>query len=242
MTLYTVSNLTQKYGDRTVLQIDSLGIQPGEVFALVGPSGAGKSTLLRLLGLIEQPSQGQVSIHLNGRAVTSTNAAIAERRQIAMVFQRPVLISASVRANIAFGLRIRGHRNCTAEVEQALDHVSLSPLIDAKANTLSGGEIQRVALARALVLEPQVLLLDEPTANLDPYNVRVIEDRIREQHLNHGTTMVLVTHNIFQARRLATRVALILDGELIEVGPTESFFNSPRDPRTSAFISGDLVY
>jgi tungstate transport system ATP-binding protein len=242
MTLFTVSNLVQQYGDRTVLRIDSLQIQPGEIFALVGPSGAGKSTLLRLLGMIEQPSQGQVAITLDGRTVTSSNASIAERRRLAMVFQRPVLISASVRANIAFGLRIRGHRNCTAKVEQALDRVSLLSLIDAKANTLSGGEMQRVAVARALVLEPQVLLLDEPTANLDPYNVRVIEDRIREQHQHHGTTMVLVTHNIFQARRLATRVALILDGELIEVASTEAFFESPRDPRTSAFVSGELVY
>ena len=102
--------------------------------------------------------------------------------------------------------------------------------------------MQRVAVARALVLEPQVLLLDEPTANLDPYNVRLIEDLIREQHQSYHTTIILVTHNVFQAQRLATRVALILDGELVEVAPTEQFFASPRDPRTAAFISGDLVY
>lgn len=242
MTLYTVSDLTQKYGDRTVLRIDSLEIESGEIFALVGPSGAGKSTLLRLLGLIEQPFQGRVEVNLNGTTVCASSASVTERRQIAMVFQRPVLISASVRTNVAFGLRIRGHRNCASTVEQALKQVSLSPLIDAKANTLSGGEMQRVAVARALVLEPQVLLLDEPTANLDPYNVRVIEERIRAQHQNHGTTMVLVTHNVFQARRLATRVALVLDGELVEVAPTETFFDAPQDPRTSAFVSGDLVY
>jgi len=102
--------------------------------------------------------------------------------------------------------------------------------------------MQRVAVARALVLEPKVLLLDEPTANLDPYNVRIIEDLIREQHQTYGTTIILVTHNVFQARRLATRVALLLDGGLVEVGPTAQLFDSPRDPRTAQFMSGELVY
>lgn len=239
---YDVSNLVHRYGERTVLRIDSLRIDPGEIFALVGPSGAGKSTLLRLLGLLEAPSQGQLSLRLNGQSFTHATASIAERRQVAMVFQRPVLMSLGVRANVAVGLRIRGERNHDKRVEQALSRVALSHLSDAKAHTLSGGEMQRVAVARALVLEPQVLLLDEPTANLDPYNVRIIEDLIREQHQTYGTTIILVTHNVFQARRLATRVALLLDGGLVEVGPTAQLFDSPRDPRTAQFMSGDLVY
>lgn len=242
MTLYTLDNLTHRYGERVVLRLESLRIAPGEIFALVGPSGAGKSTLLRLLGLLETPSEGQMAIRLNGHAVTATTASIRERRQLAMVFQRPVLLSRSVRANVAFGLHIRGQRNARAQVDQALARVSLTHLSDANAQTLSGGEMQRVAVARALVLEPQVLLLDEPTANLDPYNVRIIEDLIREQHEQYGTTIILVTHNIFQAQRLATRVALVLDGELVEEAPASEFFSTPRDPRTAAFISGDLVY
>jgi tungstate transport system ATP-binding protein len=240
--IYTITNLTHRYGPRTVLHIDSLDIQPGEIFALVGPSGAGKSTLLRLLGMLETPTQGAVTMQLNGHAVTEPTASIAERRQITMVFQRPALLSRSVRANVAFGLRIRGRRNTAQAVKRALERVALTHLSDAQAHTLSGGEMQRVAVARALVLEPQVLLLDEPTANLDPYNVRIIEDLIREQHAQYGTTIILVTHNIFQAQRLATRVALILEGELVEVGPADAFFDSPRDPRTAAFVSGELVY
>jgi tungstate transport system ATP-binding protein len=102
--------------------------------------------------------------------------------------------------------------------------------------------MQRVAVARALVVEPRVLLLDEATANLDPANVRIIEDLVREQHEQAGTTIVLVTHNVFQARRLAMRVAFILEGELIEVAPVEAFFSAPRDPRSAAFVSGELVY
>ena len=242
MALYTVDRLSHKYGERTVLKIASLQIEPGQILALVGPSGAGKSTLLRLLGLLETPTLGEVKVQLNGQAVTASTASIQARRQLTMVFQRPVLLSSSVRANVASGLRIRGQRNFAGRLEQVLDRVSLMPLVNANAHTLSGGEMQRVALARALILEPQVLLLDEPTANLDPYNVRLIEDLIREQNQQYGTTIVLVTHNVFQAQRLATRVALILDGELVEDAPTETFFNVSHDPRTSAFISGKLVY
>lgn len=242
MTLYTINDLTQQYGDRTVLRIGELDIEQGEVFALVGPSGAGKSTLLRLLGMLETPTSGKLSMRLNGHAVTPANASIDDRRRITMVFQRPVLLSRSVRANVAFGLRLRGRRHYEARVDEVLERVALTHLRDAKARTLSGGEMQRVAVARALVLEPHVLLLDEPTANLDPYNVRIIEDLIHEQHERYSTTIILVTHNIFQAQRLATRVALVLDGELVEVAPVDQFFNAPRDPRTEAFISGELVY
>ncbi len=242
MAIYEIEQAQKTYGSRTVLNIPALNVEPGEALAIVGPSGAGKSTLLRLLALLEAPTAGAVRLRLDGETVTSESASIAERRQIAMVFQRPALLSRSVRANVSYGLRVRGERDAGASVAQALERVSLTALADAHPRTLSGGEMQRVALARALVLEPRVLLLDEPTANLDPANVRIIEELVREQHAQAGTTIVLVTHNIFQARRLATRVALLLEGELVEVAPTAQFFDAPHDPRAAAFISGDLVY
>ena len=159
-----------------------------------------------------------------------------------MVFQKPILLARSVRANVAYGLSLRGQHNIDDRVDSMLERVDMLKLADAPAHTLSGGELQRVALARALILEPRVLLLDEPAANLDPHNVRLIETLLREQHQNHPLTLILVTHNIFQAKRIATRVALLLDGELAEIAPTDSFFDAPQDPRTTAFISGDLVY
>jgi tungstate transport system ATP-binding protein len=110
------------------------------------------------------------------------------------------------------------------------------------ARTLSGGELQRVALARAIVIKPEVLLLDEPTANLDPYNVGLIEDIVRDLNHTRGTTAVLVTHNVFQAKRLADRVALLLECKLVEIAEVNKFFESPDDPRTAAFVRGDLVY
>jgi tungstate transport system ATP-binding protein len=128
------------------------------------------------------------------------------------------------------------------QVGQALDQVGLSHLANQQARLLSGGEAQRVALARAIVLQPDVLLLDEPTANLDPYNVSLIESIIRRLNNERGMTLVLVTHNVFQARRLAHRVAFLLEGRIVEVAEVQQFFESPTDPRTAAFVRGDMVY
>jgi len=128
------------------------------------------------------------------------------------------------------------------KVEGALEQVGLSDLIRDRAQFLSGGEAQRVALARAMVIEPEVLLLDEPTANLDPYNVGLIEDIVTDLNRERGTTIVLVTHNVFQAKRLAHRVALLLEGKVVEVAPVREFFEAPRDPRTAAFVHGEMVY
>lgn len=240
--VYQACKLEHRYKKRTILSIERLDIVSGEIFALVGPSGAGKSTLLRLLALLEKPTNGTLNVNLKDRPFNVHTATKNDRRQLTMVFQRPLLLSRSVRANVGFGLRIRGQRNNNQLITQVLERVKLAHLANAHARTLSGGEMQRVAIARALVIQPSVLLLDEPTANLDPYNVRIIEDLIRNQHEQYNTTIVMVTHNVFQAQRLATRVGLMLDGSLIEVAPTQEFFNHPKDPRAAAFVSGDLVY
>jgi tungstate transport system ATP-binding protein len=234
--IYQLRSIQQRYGQRTVLDLPSLDIERSEVLAIVGPSGSGKSTLLRLLQFLEEPTQG--SITFDGLALKRP-VELAVRRRVATVFQRPLLLDRSVRDNVAFGLRLRGWRELGTRVVAALDRVGLTELADARARTLSGGEAQRVALARATVIEPDALLLDEPTANLDPYNVSLIENLIRE---HDRTTIVLVTHNVFQARRLADRVGLLLNGRLIELAPTDRFFNAPQDPRTHAFINGEMVY
>src|SRR5512147_2399351 len=151
--LYSLEDVAQIYGSRTVLRIPALTITSGEIFGLVGPSGAGKSTLLRLLALLEAPTRGDVYFH----RVSYATASIADRRLATMVFQRPVLLSRSVRANVAYGLRLRGQRDSRAEIDAVLARVGLSDLAGARPRTLSGGEMQRVALARALVLEPRAL-------------------------------------------------------------------------------------
>ena len=236
--LYRMKALRKDYDGRTVLHIGTLTINRGEILAVVGPSGSGKSTLLRLLNFLEPASAGE--LYFDGR-VAPADPPLATRRRVTTVFQRPQLLSRSVSANVAFGLRLRGGAADNGRVRQTLERVGMTALAENTTRTLSGGERQRVALARALVLQPEVLLLDEPTANLDPYNVNLIESLIGEQHRLHNATIVLVTHNVFQARRLAQRCALLLDGELVEVAPTETFFEAPTDARVAAFVGGQMV-
>lgn len=239
--MYQLQNVTKEYNGRRVLQVDHLDIGQGEIFALVGPSGAGKSTMLRLLNFLEPPSSGRIRF-LETEFTPSRPMPMRLLRRVTTVFQRPLLLNRSVQANVSYGLRLRGQRNSRHRVEAALEDVGLEHLARERARTLSGGEAQRVALARAIVLQPDVLLLDEPTANLDPYNVGLIEDIVGALNRERGTTLVLVTHNVFQAKRLAHRVALLLEGQLVEVSDVATFFESPRDPRTAAFVRGDMVY
>jgi tungstate transport system ATP-binding protein len=239
--IYALQQVTKIYNTRTVLQVDDLAINQGEILAVVGPSGAGKSTLLRLLNFLEPPTQGKISFHDHVFA-SGTEMPLDLRRRVTMVFQRPMLLNRSIYANVNFGLELRGDCHAADRVQAALEEVGLAHLAHQKARTLSGGEAQRVALARAIVLQPEVLLLDEPTANLDPYNVGLIEKIVLLLNQTHHTTLVLVTHNVFQAKRLAQRVVFLLDGKVVEVSPADAFFNHPQDPRTTAFVRGDMVY
>ena len=238
--VYQLENVTKAYSGRTVLAIDRLDITAGELLAVVGPSGAGKSTLLRLLNFLEPPSSG--CIRYRGAVTNGRLPELEVRREITTVFQRPLLLNRPVAANVAYGLRLRGQQRVESRVAASLELVGLSQLARSRATQLSGGEAQRVALARTLIIEPRVLLLDEPTANLDPYNVNLIEQVIRRINRERATTIVLVTHNVFQARRLAHRVAFMLNGHIIEVSDVDTFFGAPRDARTAAFVRGDMVY
>lgn len=237
--LYRLEGVQQRYGARTVLDLPVFEVGRGEAVAVIGPSGSGKSTLLRLLQFLEMPTTGRIEfegVPLQGPA------PLATRRRVATVFQRPVLLDRSVRDNVAYGLRLRGRRaSDDGTVDNLLAALALTPLAKAPARALSGGEVQRVALARALAYEPDVLLLDEPTANLDPRNVKLVEDLVRSR-ASAGVTVVLATHQIFQARRLSTRVALLLEGQIVETAPTALMLDAPRDARTRAFLCGEMVY
>lgn len=240
-TLYEVQDVAQTYDGRLVLDVPRLEVHAGEVLAIVGPSGAGKSTLLRLLNFLEQPQQGAIRFHGHAFAA-GREMPLPLRRRVTTVFQRPVLLHRSVWSNVAYGMRLRGRRDVHRQVDEALETVGLAHLAHQRASVLSGGEAQRVALARALVIEPEVLLLDEPTANLDPYNVGLIEGIVTRLNQERGATVVVVTHNTHQAHRLAHRVGLLLDGRLVEVAESRAFFESPADPRTAAFLEGRIVY
>jgi len=237
--IYELFDLKQIYDGRCVLDIPAFQIRQGEILAVIGPSGAGKSTMLRLLNFLELPSKGRLDFE--GKPV-SADLSIEKRRRVTTVFQRPVLLKRSVAANLKFGVQLRGETLDPEQKDEWLAKLGLAELEHQSAAKLSAGEAQRVALARALLTGPDVLLLDEPTANLDPYNVGLIEKIVQEDNLSRKTTVVIVTHNIFQARRMAHRTALLLDGKLIEAGETEQFFSNPAKPETNAFINGELVY
>lgn len=238
--LYELNGVTQRYGGRTVLEIDRLEIHPGEVLCLVGPTGAGKSTLLRLLAGLEPAAAGE--LRFRGHNLTLRDLSMEVRRRVTLVFQRPLLLSGSVRANVEYGLKLRRERCCMKRADVVLDRLGLAGLAARPARTLSGGETQLVALARALVLEPDVLLLDEPTAHLDPARVALVESVISAVHRERRPTIILATHNLFQAKRMASRVGLLLDGKPVEVTPIGEFFEAPSDPRTAAFVRGEMVY
>lgn len=239
--IYQLEDVTKIYGKRKVCHIEYLEIRGGEILIIMGPNGAGKSTLLRLLNFLEFPTSG--TIKFQGHQFNGNGEVPLEiRRQVTTVFQEPILLSGNVETNVAYGLKLRHQGDIRSRVGEALEKVQLLSLAKARVSTLSGGEAQRVALARALVFKPDVLLLDEPTANLDPYNVNLIEDLIRSINRELGTTIILVTHNLFQAKRLAHRIAFLLEGKLIETGETERVFSRPLNHYTAAFIKGEIIY
>lgn len=235
--LYELAGIEVVYDGRLVLAIEQLEIYQDQLLVVVGPNGAGKSTLLRLLNFLEAPSAG--SLRFRGQAVPRP-APLALRRRVTTLFQRPVLLNRSVRENVVYGPRLRNQRP-DADVDELLKRLDLLDLAEARAVGLSGGEAQRAALARALAINPEVLLLDEPTANLDPYNLTMVEQMIQDLRAERRCTLIAVTHNVFQARRLAERVVMLHDGELIEQASAEAFFERPQDPRSAAFVRGELV-
>jgi molybdopterin-binding protein len=242
MSLMQVEDLNQRYGSRAALKGVSFSLEEGEVFGLIGPTGAGKTTLLRLLDQIEVPSSGRV--YFEGQDVTgSPRLRSALRRKIGMVLQKPVVFDASVYDNVAFPLRLRRHsrKAIPQKVNAMLNAVGLDGSQKRNARTLSGGETQKVALARALITDPQALLLDEPTANLDPVSQKTIEEFILRVNRGNGTAIVIATHEMAQGQRLADRIGVMMDGELVQIGEPTEIFSTPGDLRVARFVGVENI-
>ncbi len=218
-----LKNITKVFGNKTVLDDVNLQIYEGEILALLGPNGSGKTTMLKILAFIEKPTGGEVKFQ--GETVSFKNTE-KMRMQSTLVFQKTTLFDTSVYNNIAYGLKVRktpkDARN--EEIKTVLKLVKLEGFEKRPARKLSGGEQQRVAIARALALKTKLLLLDEPTANLDPKNASIIEEVIATVNHEHKITIVMATHNMFQAKTLPKRIALMSDGKITEIGtPAEVF-------------------
>ncbi|MGH7772936.1 MAG: ABC transporter ATP-binding protein [Candidatus Binatia bacterium] len=236
--LLSLQDIRVRYDEPIVLRFASLAVYSGEVLAIIGPNGAGKSTLLRLMGLLQQPTEGKV--HFHGDEVTQKNA-LAIRRRMASVFQEPLLLNASVYENAALGLKLRGlDRHSTEQrVLPWLERLGIAHLAQRQTRSLSGGESQRTSLARALVLDPELLLLDEPFSSLDPPTregfLVDLEAILRET----GITTVFVTHDRNEAFMLGDRVGVLIGGRLLQVGPTDEVFAQPVSEEVAHFVGVD---
>jgi tungstate transport system ATP-binding protein len=237
-----MSGVSRIFGGRTVVKGIDLAIRSGEIFALIGPSGSGKTTLLRLIDLLDRPNTGAVTFD-DSPTDGPEHERRAVRRRMAMVFQKPGVLNATVEQNIAFGLQFRGmQKNRIHEkVTSVLEMVGLSGLSRRRALTLSGGEMQRVAIARAIVTEPEVLLLDEPTANLDPLSTEIIENLIVRVNRERKTTVILATHDMGQGQRLASRIGVLMDGRLVQAGEIYDIFYHPVNRAIATFVGIDPV-
>jgi phosphate transport system ATP-binding protein len=238
------------FGSTHAVREVSLSFPQHEVTAIIGPSGCGKSTLLRCLNRMHETVplarvEGTVLFH--GRNIYDAGVdPIALRRHVGMVFQRPTPFpTMSIRDNVAAGLRVQlgerlDRRQVDEVVERALRQAALweevKDRLKASATGISGGQQQRLCIARALATAPHVLLLDEPTASLDPLSTQKVEELVYE--LRSSMTVIIVTHNMQQAARVSDRTVFMLSGEMVEAAPTRAVFTTPSDPRTEAYITG----
>lgn len=242
--VYEISGLSKEYQNKEVLNVKKISFYEGEIFAMVGPSGAGKSTFLRLLDFLEPPTAGIIKF-MQKKYHKDHLPDLQVKRMVTTVFQRSALLSTTVWKNILYPLKLRNIKiddSVKNRANKLLAELGLNDFKSQRADKLSGGEAQRTALARALIFEPEVLLLDEPTSNLDPTNISIIEEKIKKYIEKKNKMVVMVTHNIFQAQRLADRVGLLHQGNFVEVNTKEKFFNSPEKELTKRFLSGDLVH
>ena len=228
-----------------LLDLSHLDIRQGETLAVIGPNGAGKSTLVRVLGMLERPTSGRV-IFDNCTVFNPSPAVdlVSLRRKTAVVFQEPLLMDNTVFNNVALGLRLRGvpGRDLTDRVNWWLGRFGISHLADRQARTLSGGEAQRTSLARAFVLSPQLLLLDEPFAGIDPATRFAVHADVQKAIRDAATTTVLVTHDRDEALLFGDRVAVLVGGRVAQVGPPEEVFSRPADQQVAEIVGVENIF
>ncbi len=224
-------HVVMNFGKKEVLKDVSFTINDGEVFTFMGPSGAGKTTVLRLIDMLERPTSGKILIDGTDVTKLSDHEKIQVRRKMSMVFQKPSPLRGSVYTNIAIGLQFRkmNTNEISRRVLESIELADLKGYEGRKAITLSGGEMQRVAIARAIVTKPDVLLLDEPTANLDPLSTEKIESMIASLKNRFGMTIILSTHDMVQGQRLADRIAVVIDGRIGQIGTSKEIFYQPMN-------------
>lgn len=240
--IFKVEQVSHSRQGHPVLDQISHFFEDGLIHAIIGPNGAGKTSFLRLLGLLEKPDKGHI-FFLDRDTTSLWPHCLSLRRRLGYLHQNPLLFQGTVFDNLALGLKYRQvpRKERQQRVENILEGFGLTSLARRPAAALSGGEAQKVALGRIMIFEPEVLLLDEPTANLDPRNTLEFEHLVADIHTNQGKTIILVTHDLGQAERLSQEVILLAQGSLVESGPTLQIFQHPHNEITKCFLSGGLV-
>jgi tungstate transport system ATP-binding protein len=237
----TVQNLRVTANDQTLLSVASLAIHRGEVLAVIGPNGAGKSTLLQSLACLREPTSGVM--RFDGDVVELHNPPLAFRRRLAVVFQEPLLFDTTVEGNVASGLKLRGleKKIIRARVDSWLELLGIRHLVHRQARTLSGGEAQRASLARAFALEPELLLLDEPFSALDAITREALAETFHRLQRQTGITTVFVTHDRLEALRLGTRIAVMDQGMIVQIGSPEEVFSQPINETVANFVGVETI-
>jgi ABC-type spermidine/putrescine transport systems, ATPase components len=242
MNMIELSHVSKWFGEKEVLRDISITIEKGEIFTFIGPSGTGKSTLLRLINLLDTPTSGSVLFDGKDTAV-SEREKVEIRRRMSMVFQKPVALKGNVYQNVAAGLKFRGMspEEISNRVPEGLELVGLEGYGERNAGTLSGGELQRVAIARAIVTRPEVILLDEPSANLDPVSTEKIENLIGAINSRFRTTIILSTHDMVQGQRLATQIAVVLNRTIGQIGSSHDIFYRPHNREVAHMVGVENI-
>ena len=244
-----IENLQVRFGSSQILKDIQLSFNERKLYAIIGPSGCGKTTLLKSLNRTLELEKGYLisgKVKLYGEDIYEHRDTSLIRQRIGLVFQTPVALPLSIKENVLFGVRYFGERNktklyeiCEKCLRQAGLWEEVKDKLNSPAKELSGGQIQRLSIARELAVSPEVLLLDEPCSNLDPAATQMIEELLKG--LAKQLTIILVTHNLFQAKRVADVTTFLLNGQVVEVGETETLFLNPQKQETKDFISG-LTY
>jgi tungstate transport system ATP-binding protein len=240
-TILEVRNIEFERGGTILLNIPSLSIEKGEILALIGPNGAGKTSFLQTLSYLLKPFQGE--IFFSGKKVETHISVLEYRRKLAMVFQEPLLFDTTVFNNVASGLKIRGmkRKEIVGRVMEQLERFGISHLSRRSAKTLSGGEAQRASLARAFALQPEILLLDEPFASLDPPTRESLIGDLEHILKQTGTTVIFATHDRKEAFTLSNRIAVMNQGKILQLGAPDEVVNHPADDWVASFVGMETL-
>lgn len=249
MTLIEIRNISKDYLNKeglnqTVLSNIDFTIEKGECFIIIGPNGSGKTTLLRLIGLLDSPTQGQIFYENEDLNKISRKKKVEYRRKFSFVRQKPVVMNTSIFNNIAYGLKVRGikYGDYKNSVNEMIEFIGLKGMENKNARALSGGEMQRVAIAMNFIIDPEIYLLDEVSANLDPKNISLLEEFINAIKRDNQKTIIMSTHDRLEAIKFADRIGVLSNGKISQLGSPNEIFTSPKDEFTALFVGYENIF